>query len=204
VLKLKDANGDTIAQSDDIYFGPNVWGPNLGATKQDEDSMILNFIAPATGTYYIEVSTKSLTGMYDLFVAVGAADPFPWRNPGLTLDIDRDGHIAPVDALLIINELNLRARTGSRGEVPLPAIGANAPPPFLDPSGDNFVAPDDALLVINYLNSLSGNFGEGEGEANFDEVASESSNAALPIPFADDWLTDLATDVAKRRRRRLA
>lgn len=70
-------------------------------------------------------------------------------------DVNADGFITPIDALLIINFLNAN---GSRSVVGLPA-----PPPYRDVSGDNFISALDALLVINYLNSRS-RTGGGEGE----------------------------------------
>lgn len=72
-----------------------------------------------------------------------------WRNSVDSLDVDRDQFIAPLDALLVINELN------GPGSGPLPTVKPDSAP-FLDSNGDQFLSPVDALLVINYLN-------EGEG-----------------------------------------
>jgi hypothetical protein len=59
------------------------------------------------------------------------------------MDVNRDGHVSPLDALLVINQMNLGA-----GEA---AASASA---HLDVSGDQVVSPLDALLVINYLNQV--------------------------------------------------
>lgn len=72
------------------------------------------------------------------------------------LDVNGDGVVRPLDALLILNELN------SVGAHPLPDV---VPMPvtkfaFWDTNGDAFVSPIDVLLVINLLNS--GTDGEGE------------------------------------------
>jgi hypothetical protein len=74
-----------------------------------------------------------------------------WQNPHLPLDISGDGLVVPIDALLIVNELNARSISGADGRLPVPTETV-APPPFLDPTGDGIVAPLDALRVINALN----------------------------------------------------
>ncbi len=71
-----------------------------------------------------------------------------WRNGALPYDVNNDGAVSPLDALLILNELN---RDGPR-RLPHPDQADVPPPPFLDPSGDGFVTPLDALLVLNELN----------------------------------------------------
>lgn len=75
---------------------------------------------------------------------------------GNPLDVNNDGHVSSIDALLVINFINRRA---------MYAITSSANS-RLDVSRDRQVAPLDALLVINYLNrrGLSGNL-EGEGES---------------------------------------
>lgn len=79
----------------------------------------------------------------------------PWQNSFLPPDVDADGAIAPLDALLVVNELNAngsRLLVAGEGESPAPAITK-----FVDVNGDRFISPVDALRVINVLN------GEGEG-----------------------------------------
>ena len=71
-----------------------------------------------------------------------------------------DGLLTPIDALLVINELN---RVG--GHALLPPSGGAAPPPYLDTTGDDFVSPVDALRVINELNRR-GSGGSGELSAS--------------------------------------
>jgi hypothetical protein len=76
----------------------------------------------------------------DQFVALAGG----WQNLADPLDVDSDGQVSPLDALLVINQLNAG---GSR-----PLDVSLAPPPFLDVSGDNYLSPLDALMVINALN----------------------------------------------------
>ena len=80
-----------------------------------------------------------------------------WQNPTGNLDVNDDGVVSPLDALLVINYLN------SGAEPFLPTSGV-VPPPFYDVNGDEFVTPIDALRIISFLNGNSGG-GAGEGEA---------------------------------------
>ena len=86
---------------------------------------------------------------------------FPWQNSRNPLDVNNDGVVAPIDALIVINYLNIIQGSGQ-----LPAPPA-APPPFYDTSGDNVAAPQDALLVINFLNDQSNGEGEAASSAAF-------------------------------------
>ncbi len=94
-------------------------------------------------------------------LAIG--DP-PHQNPLNRVDVNNDGIVSPIDALLIVNYLNAHPGDGAP-----PPPGA-APPPYLDVSGDNVLAPLDALIVVNWLNQR----GAGEGYPESD------SNAAAP------------------------
>ena len=82
-----------------------------------------------------------------------------WQNNLDSLDVNSDGVVSPIDALLVINDLN---RKGSRQLLP---FDTELLPGMLDTSGDDFVSPLDALLVINRLNATGG--GEGEKIGNW-------------------------------------
>ena len=74
----------------------------------------------------------------------------PWRNPDEPLDVNHDGSVSPIDALVVINMLN------AMGTHAVPHSSADGPPPpYYDSSGDGFVTPLDALRVINHLNRIS-------------------------------------------------
>lgn len=83
----------------------------------------------------------------DFFVS----DSLTWRNRVQASDVNHDGTIAPLDALLVINEFSLHEfsdpLTGELAQFDL------VPPAFVDVNGDGYVAPLDALLVINQLPS---------------------------------------------------
>ena len=67
-----------------------------------------------------------------------------WQNQSLNVDVNGDGFVSPLDALLVINYLN----SSGAGMVP------NASPSngMLDVTGDKYITAVDALAVINHLN----------------------------------------------------
>ncbi|TWT69332.1 tandem-95 repeat protein [Crateriforma conspicua] len=75
-------------------------------------------------------------------------------------DVNDDGFITAIDALLIINELE-RAGGG-----PIAVEPDDVPPPYYDVSGDRFITAFDSLLVINHLNRTGGGSVAGEGESS--------------------------------------
>jgi hypothetical protein len=85
-----------------------------------------------------------------------------WQNVANPLDVDGDGYIIPLDALLLINDLNFNEARE------LPPLGPNEVPyRFYDVNGDNWIAPIDVLHVINYLNLIAlGETSIASGEAS--------------------------------------
>jgi hypothetical protein len=71
-----------------------------------------------------------------------------WMNSALDVDVDDNAAVTPLDALLVINDLN------ANGARALPDSILAEAPDFLDVNGDYYVSPLDALLVINYLNAM--------------------------------------------------
>ncbi len=83
---------------------------------------------------------------------------YPWYNGAMPLDVDDDGHISGIDALQIINRINIF------GPGNLPTRPHPFAAPFYDTSPDNVVTGLDALLVINYINRTGTAQGEGQAE----------------------------------------
>jgi len=84
----------------------------------------------------------------------------PWHNYSNPEDVDGDTHINPLDALLVINELN---RGGARHLGDVAALnesseGEDNPGVMVDVNGDDHLTPMDVLRVVNHLNA------EGAGE----------------------------------------
>ncbi|MCO6458207.1 MAG: hypothetical protein J5I93_23115 [Pirellulaceae bacterium] len=137
-----------------------------------------------------------------------------WQNPVLPVDVNNDGLVAPVDALVVINVLN----SSGSGPLSLPPLPPDEPPPFLDVNGDTLVAPVDVLQVVNFLNSGGNGEGEGaDGHGPAGQVGVSASSSAesrpssdpqpLPEPWrhhhlssGDQWLDLLAEDWLRRRR----
>lgn len=71
-----------------------------------------------------------------------------WHNGSYPPDVNDDGVVAPLDALMIINDLNTR---GSR-LLPLEQLPRVAS--YLDTNGDGYIAAVDAILAINELNRV--------------------------------------------------
>ncbi len=117
----------------------------------------------------------------------------PWKNLLSPLDVSDDGRISPIDALLVIDELN---RNGS-GALSAPNDDF-APPPYLDVNGDKRVSPIDVLLVIDWLNgnssaSSSSTSGGGDGESGGSDGGGSEGEAWNGI-----WETanpDASTDI---------
>ncbi len=69
-----------------------------------------------------------------------------WMNTSIPLDVNSSGEVTPLDALLVVNEIQ------QRGSRVLPALGgASTIPALVDVNGDGAVSPLDALNVVNAL-----------------------------------------------------
>ena len=72
----------------------------------------------------------------------------PYQNPNNHPDVNRDGYVTPLDALIVLNMLNEGA------ELPAGGPGSGEPPSVTpDVNGDNRLSPVDLLLIINRLNN---------------------------------------------------
>jgi VCBS repeat-containing protein len=103
-----------------------------------------------------------------------------WQNRIQPLDVNNDGFVTPLDALIVINNINL---FGSR-TLPNPALPPNTPPPFYDTNGDGTISAVDVLLIINQLNSVNQIFAEGEGSgSDFSDALALPAHATEPQGF---------------------
>jgi hypothetical protein len=92
--------------------------------------------------------TPALTASQSFQLAINS-NPFPWHHAANPRDVNRDGTIAPVDVLIVINEVNSPKISQVGGRLPLPYNPSLFP---FDVNADGSVTPIDALIVINYLN----------------------------------------------------
>ncbi|MCB9936869.1 MAG: hypothetical protein H6823_01380 [Planctomycetaceae bacterium] len=89
------------------------------------------------------------------------------QNPIDSYDVNGDGHLTPLDALLVINVLREKGtRSLDSTLAPSDDLAAQVSPPFYDVSGDYHVSPLDLLLILNRLSQRS----EGEGTADSKQV----------------------------------
>jgi hypothetical protein len=129
--------------------------------------------------------TAAGTSVGRSFTLVVDADPTDWTHayqwkPN-RYDVNVDGFVTPLDALLIIVRLN----AGASSLTPQP--GGTLPPLFYDTSGDNFVSPLDVLQVITLLNSSA----NGQPEQPTDVAASADAAFAevgAPHAAAPPWM----------------
>jgi hypothetical protein len=137
--------------------------------------------------------TQVRAALRQLFPAYDAE--LAWQNALRPLNVDGDALdlIIPLDALLIVNELNApRWSDPTSRQLVLPPP-AGHPPPYLDVNGDKLVTPLDGLVVINYLNAQHAVGGEGEADGTdpqrsireppLPSIGFASSNAAWPSAF---------------------
>lgn len=95
-----------------------------------------------------QVGQDAAAYAFDLFVS----NDLSWHNTVKDTDVTFDNIITPLDALRVINDLNLREYSdGQTGELGGTADVLEAG--FLDVNSDGLVTPLDALLVINDLNA---------------------------------------------------
>jgi hypothetical protein len=95
----------------------------------------------------IQVGRTLFAGMTVSDVRYGLAPP-AWHHLDVPEDVDMSGDVVPLDALLIVNDLNNR---GAR-QLSAPTEG-DSPPPYYDVSGDGWLTSLDALRVVNWLNA---------------------------------------------------
>ncbi|MFZ4083791.1 MAG: dockerin type I domain-containing protein, partial [Pirellula sp.] len=112
----------------------------------------------------------------------------------------RDGQISPLDALVLINEIN----NGGSGRM----LGSpDSVSYYLDPDNDGFLAPLDVLVLVNWLNRSNGG---GSGESDSDPATANSLDAVeseqqrnVDAYFAG-YEDDTQPESLKRTRRRSA
>ncbi|MFP6672463.1 MAG: Ig-like domain-containing protein, partial [Pirellulaceae bacterium] len=172
-----------------------------GSVVVNEDGTALLY-TPAAGFVGFETFTYTVSdgkgGTSEANATIQVLNPWhqfclvPTNDVCVPEDVNGDGLLTPLDALLVINQLN--ATGGGPLAVPRePATFYSAP----DVDNNGQLTPLDALLVINLLNAAVDDIdiAAGEGEATtpllplLAGAGSEYSNVASPgEPAADDPL----------------
>ena len=111
------------------------------------------------------------------------------QNPARFQDVNADGDISPLDALLIVNALSARQNEFDIRLGGIPVRASDVGPSFLDANGDGKISPQDALDVIDELarRARAGLFGEqvvldlDPSNAQGELVTTDEPTAALPV-----------------------
>jgi hypothetical protein len=149
----------------------------------DSLGLVRNRVAPAQ-RHRTDVSENGTSAGHDF-----GNQRLRWTNPVDPLDVDANGLLAPLDALLVINYIN---RFGS-GRIP-ESLALRAP--YYDAAGGDDIAPLDALVIINALNYLVRPGGEGESAGGLESdsaAAFEAFAAQNERSFAGGLLTTSVT-----------
>jgi len=153
-----DADGNSTLNRSSVTI--IALSPNGTAVVQSDGTVLFTpttgFAGQTSFTYTIRDSENppatSVPGLVTVDVVLSL-----FQNPRLQYDVNDDGFVSPIDALIVINDLQ---RRGTRALLP-----SEPRPPYLDVNGNSMVDPNDVLQVINFLNRQSRN-GSGEGESN--------------------------------------
>lgn len=172
VLSLKFADllrNDVDPDGDRLYvafFGNDVHGK----VEFDSDTTSIvftpdfGFSGEASFQYIVHDGELSAIGT----VTIDVEASFQGHNALNGLDVNNDGEVSPLDALLIINFLNApKQATPDSGVL---AFGA-----YYDVVADNIVAPLDALTIINFLNATPT---QPAASLSIAEVGSDAGNGA--------------------------
>ncbi len=116
---------------------------------------------------------------------------YPWYNAISPFDVNRDGRVSPLDALLVINRLNRESDRTLPSTNPLAQL-------FYDTNRDGAISPIDVLLIINELNGRSGS-AEGEQDVQVVDTAFADIDSTLSNLRTTDFDT---VDLTRRRRTR--
>ena len=126
------------------------------------------------------VGSDAIASTIDVSVV---AKKSPYQNPTQPRDVNGDGQVTPLDALILINYMNSFGPGPLGGNSPLGGSGEG--PVWVDVNGDGIISPLDILIIINWLNrqrllAQTTPSAEGEGSPLQASTASTSPTASRP------------------------
>lgn len=166
------------AEGGNLNFKPNPFGNDLFAQFGDEYGL------PVPGNFDPPITSAQTAGSF--------------TNSQFNLDVNNDGKISPIDALLVINRLN-------SGFTPLTSTPFSRAP-FVDVNADGSCSPVDALMVINWLNlhpvanGVLGSAGEAISAGEADNADSVFTELGAGAGADDNTLALIAIDANSRRK----
>jgi cyclophilin family peptidyl-prolyl cis-trans isomerase len=148
------SDGSLVANSVRIVTPPSTGTARVLANGQIEFTHSLS--SPQEVTFQYEVASEF--GLFSQPATVTIAIRSIHQNPTLSLDVNIDQRVDPLDVLMLINNIN------ALGSLRLPLDRSPNEELYLDPDGDGFLSPLDVLAVTNSINSPP--LGGGEGESD--------------------------------------
>ncbi|WP_197356797.1 dockerin type I domain-containing protein [Aureliella helgolandensis] len=135
----------------------------VGDTLQLKQGQIIYLFLETSVTLEITATSHRGESVSAEFTLTVTPAPSPYQNPKIPQDVNNDGVVTPIDALILINRLN------QEGIDTQPYDGelANGEPwsdAYPDVNGDGRLSPIDVLIVINQLNKQANEPQGGEGE----------------------------------------
>jgi hypothetical protein len=199
---IADAHGGRGVRLDQLRFGPeaavatNSQGayaiPGLVAGRYFVEAVSPSGLVLADSRREVTLAEGESLGSVDFIAHTGTIS---WQNPVRPADVNDDGDVTALDALVLINFIN-----DNSGSLSVPSD--DVPPPYLDVDGNGSVTAADALVIINHLNYAATSFSGAGGESPASSFAegespdggglamlSPSSPAPLTVPptrTADD------------------
>jgi len=194
-----DLNGDDIADRILAVQGPigtvgEVQRFSIQVDPSGTPPLTYQRLDPLTGfsgPWFIATSEPAPSGPDPQPAPIAPPPPVVWTNPRDSFDVNDEGIVTPLDALVAISYIN-----ANPGVTALPTQQFS-PPRFLDTTVDGMITPWDVLLVLNLLNRSAESAGEGEVDAAEELVAA----MFLQQERARGWAT--ARDVAALPETRL-
>ncbi|TWU43841.1 hypothetical protein Q31b_13730 [Novipirellula aureliae] len=125
-------------------------GPSRGQAVALADGFVryipsTGFVGTDSFTYTISDNNGRVSDPATVQVRVVSSE---LQNPNRFADVDNDGNVSAIDALLIIN---LLTEPGTSASIPVEPNDRG--PNFYDTNGDRVITASDALFVINELNA---------------------------------------------------
>ena len=152
LLKRLSPQDDPVNTNQTIDFTPIPFGPDIYARFGDE------FARPVVGNF----DPPTLPATSDPSTLPSPEKSF--TNSDDPMDVNGDGVVSAIDALLVINELN------ANGAHELGTFSEEMP--YLDVNNDGHLSASDALRVINELNRIT-----AEAKSEAEPVAAIAINS---------------------------
>lgn len=141
----------------------------------------------------VVITVSDLDGFHspysESFIITVRENSNPFHNPAAPLDVNGDGEITPLDALLILNAISQNPGVSDISAFPTTGY-------YWDVNGDGDITPLDALIILNYLNTQQNQpfigpeaaaptVPESEGDAD-DASLPDDTLHVNPVPTIDD------------------